>query len=84
MWDLDAVHHAHGDGNAIFPVTCGSLMPMRMHMVLGMRITMLIAMVMLMEMLMVLVMPFTLHLWPCYVGLDAIHHANGNVNAFFL
>ena len=39
MWDLDASHH-----NAIFPVTCGSLM------------LMLIAMVVLMAMLMVLLM----------------------------
>ena len=41
LWELDAIHHANGNGNAI---PCGSLM------------LMLIAMVVLMAMLMVLLM----------------------------
>ena len=45
LWDLDAIHHANGNGNAI---PCGSLMLMLMLMVLGMVMRMAMQMVLLM------------------------------------
>ena len=70
MWDLDAIHHTDGNGNAIFPLTGGSLMLMLMLMALGMPMPIAMGMLMVMGM----------------VGVMAIHpvtcgNAHGNGSA---
>ena len=74
--DLDAIHHANGNGSAINLVTCGSLMPMLMLMVLGMQMTMPTLMLIALVMLMVTAMVRVMAIHPVTCG-----NAHGNGSA---